>query len=111
MGPTAHNITNCTIVVSGEEAESESYAVCVHTRVPRDGGLIDWISGVRYLDRFARREGEWRIVARRVVFDWEQNLPVTENRPEGAQPIGRRDSSDFVYAFLPRLMRSGTNSR
>jgi hypothetical protein len=99
IGPTAHNITNCLISVDRDIAISETYAICVHSKVRRDDDLIDWVSGVRYLDRHERRSGRWRILLRHVVFDWEQRTAITENWPPTAQPRSARDGTDMSYSL------------
>jgi SnoaL-like domain len=61
-----HALTNWTFEIDGDVAYGESY---VEVRDSADGELN--IRGVaRYVDRFERRDGEWRISQRRVVPDW-----------------------------------------
>ena len=64
-----------------------------------EGQAMDLFTCSRYVDRFERRDGEWRIAARTVVADWKQIVPVSADAP---QPLpgwetGRRDQEDFVY--------------
>ena len=62
-------------------AECETYAVNSATYPPDAGGIaIQNVSGTRYLDRFANREGRWAIVERRNRRVWAHNLP------EGGEP-------------------------
>ena len=63
---TSHNITNHLCEIDGDTAYCESYVV---------GGLF-WkddktttIAFGRYLDQLERRQGEWRIVARRCTIE------------------------------------------
>jgi hypothetical protein len=54
----------------------------------------------RYVDRFERREGEWRIARRTVVHDWSRQLPAAHESlglPLGDFAQGRRDGSDPVF--------------
>lgn len=64
-----------------------------------DGSAMDLLTCSRYVDRFERRAGEWRIAKRTLVADWKQMTPVPANAP---QPLpgwetGRRDQEDFVF--------------
>ncbi len=65
----AHNhfIATTNIDLDGDVAHSEAYVLFVLRR--KDGDKVD-LGGGRYIDRFERRDGEWRIAAREVVIDW-----------------------------------------
>jgi hypothetical protein len=65
----------------------------------KPGVGIDLLGSSRYVDRFERRNGEWRIARRTLIQDWKQLIEVTENAPK-PQPgwlVGRRDRQDFIY--------------
>jgi hypothetical protein len=69
-------------------AECETYAVNSATYPPEpDGRVIQNVSGTRYLDRFACREGRWAIVSRRNLRVWAHNLPEQD---EPTLPSGSR---------------------
>jgi hypothetical protein len=56
------------------------------------------VLGGRYVDRFERRDGEWRIAARITVHDWSRIDPVTENfEHAGRFRQGTRSTDDPVY--------------
>jgi hypothetical protein len=64
-----------------------------------EGTAMDLFTCSRYVDRFERRNGEWRIARRTVVADWKQIVPVSADAP---QPLpgwetGRRDQDDFIH--------------
>jgi hypothetical protein len=69
MQRTQHQITNNLIRIDGNEAAVESYFWAVHQEV-RGDELQDVAASGRYLDKFACREGEWRIAHRHVLIDW-----------------------------------------
>jgi hypothetical protein len=103
MGPTSHALTNCLIEIEGDSAYSESYVTAFHSAVRTEDGIVDIIAGGRYVDRFERRHGEWRIADRVVVVDWNQNLAVTA-RWEGPmhgnwRPRGERGKNDRSYGL------------
>jgi SnoaL-like domain len=98
-----HNICNVLIELHGDIARCESY-VTVIVRIPQDGGAIDWTHAGRYLDRFERRGGEWRIALRNVVYDLERFDRVVPP-PDGLSQAhyldnavrGKRGLGDFSY--------------
>ena len=68
-------------------------------RAGKPGVGMDLLTSSRYVDRFERRNGEWRIARRTLIQDWKQLLEVTAETPQ-PQPgwlVGRRDKQDFVY--------------
>lgn len=65
---TVHSLQNVDIDVQGEAAHSEAYMVAIMRYV---GSHDIHMFGGRYVDRFERREGAWRIARRTVVHDWD----------------------------------------
>lgn len=66
---------------------AESYAEAHHVRTEPDGTKSDRVYGLRYVDRFERRGGEWRIAHRVCTWDWARidayagiPLPTTYRR-------------------------------
>jgi len=97
---TTHQVSNILIEVDGDSSRAESYVNSMHL-CERDGTQYEWIFCGRYVDRFERRNGEWRIAHRVTVFDWESLRPVPEEKwlPVGAFPTtGKRSREDAVYA-------------
>lgn len=67
---TMHKLGQALIEVDGDSATSESYAICHHV-VEEDGrDTTDMVMGIRYLDRFEKREDEWRIARRELLWEW-----------------------------------------
>jgi hypothetical protein len=101
-----HNICNVLIEVDGDIARCESYVIVI-VRIPRDGGAIDWLHAGRYVDRFERRNGEWRIAYRTVVYDLERFDEVVP-APDGLSQSryldnavrGKRGLGDFSYEIF-----------
>jgi 3-phenylpropionate/cinnamic acid dioxygenase small subunit len=105
LGSTQHFITNPLIEIAGDVARVECYATAWH-RLTRNGRAFDCLVGGRYLDRFERRGGAWRIAERRYVFDWNRDLPAcgaeARERLGWTVPVwGRRDPDDASYRRLP----------
>ena len=61
-------------------------------------------TGFRYLDRFERRAGAWKIAERTAVGEWSMKVPRDTwwDIPE-TQLSGKRDKSDALYALLASL--------
>jgi ketosteroid isomerase-like protein len=83
-----------------ESAVAETYCIAYH-RGPGRSGSRDVILGLRYLDRFARRGGVWRIADRTVVLDWSRNDPVERRwRSEVHFSTGTRGRADPSYLLF-----------
>lgn len=67
---TMHTLSNTTIELEGDVALTETYVRAYH-HMEHNGKKDDVILGGRYLDRFARRNGEWRVAERTFVLDWD----------------------------------------
>lgn len=99
-----HLISNLSITLHGSWAAVESYFQALQ-RKP-DEAMVSrevFLAG-RYVDRFEKRGGEWRIARRVVVYDWIRRLG-TPQAPQAEhfgprQPIGARYPEDPVYALL-----------
>jgi hypothetical protein len=101
-----HNICNVLIEVDGDVARCESYVIVI-VRIPQDGGATDWMHAGRYVDRFERRNGEWRIAYRTVVYDLErfdEVLPAADGLSQARYldnaVRGKRGQGDFSYEIL-----------
>ena len=102
---THHNITNVLIDLVGDRAAGEAYFIAYH-RMAADAA--DVITAGRYLDRFERRTGEWRIIHRHAVYEWTTNAPASDaswNAPPLANILtrGQRGTVDPSYANLAWL--------
>jgi SnoaL-like domain len=96
-----HSLTNTVIALAGDLANAESvFTSIARTRTP--DGLQDYLFVGRYLDRFERRNDEWRIAERTVVRDLIRVEPVPDaSLDEGARGFeGSRTNRDPVYLFL-----------
>ncbi len=69
-------------------------------RFRTDDGVVHEGHAGRYLDRFERREGEWRIAHRHLVIDWANTYPHVEGARTHRETTGLRSGDDQLYAFL-----------
>jgi hypothetical protein len=94
---TSHCIANELIEVRSDVAWSESYFLAVHRRQEKDGTTIDLTFAGRYVDRFERRQGVWKIADRKVVLDRSRIDPVDKSFRLDQYLTGRRSRQDEVY--------------
>ena len=101
-----HNICNVLIEVDGDIARCESYVIVI-VRIPQAIGAIDWMHAGRYVDRFERRNGEWLIAYRTVVYDLErfdEVVPAPDGLSQGRYldnaVRGKRGPGDFSYEIF-----------
>ena len=98
---TMHFTGNQYVNVEGDVAFAEHYAQAFHRTKAKDGQpASDWVVNVRYVDRMEKRNGEWRIADRVVVYDTEIAHPVAAGTsPLTTWNFGRRDRDDFSYKY------------
>ncbi|MBY0398961.1 nuclear transport factor 2 family protein [Myxococcota bacterium] len=100
---TMHKLGQSFIEVEGDVARAESYAICHHVMAEADpaGGpgatrdVADMVMGIRYVDRFERRAGEWRIARRELRWEWARTDRLEALDPEWTW--GRADPGDAVF--------------
>jgi len=62
-----------TVMDSGDAARVETHVISYHRVDYGDGQDRDTCIGGRYLDTMAKRDGEWRIADRVMLYDWYQD--------------------------------------
>lgn len=101
-----HHVTTVNFAIDGDIAEGEVYAIATHTFASGDHD-VDVIVGGRYLDRYARGEGTWKILERAIVTDWAQvndpsivdlSHPITRDTPTGS--MSADDPSHGFFSLL-----------
>ena len=98
-----HQVSNVSIEVVGDRAASESYAFAM-LQVPatETEPIVSQHFRGRYLDRWSRREGRWRIDHRQVVREMFWSEPAPDS---GRGAIARRGPEDPVYELFASLHR------
>lgn len=91
-----HIISNERIDVDGDVAHSETYVVSCQDVLVEDVRKTRIRAG-RYLDRFERRQGEWKLAARCFVDEWGRIDAVGEPVMPGAH-AGRPAPGDLSYS-------------
>jgi 3-phenylpropionate/cinnamic acid dioxygenase small subunit len=115
MVQTHHQVSNSIIRFEGQEvAFSETYLRAYHVvdaHYPADtflslpGGGAVWV-GARYVDRFEKRDGNWRIAHRHGLVDWTRRAPGVSAGLEDFVPswCGRKGDVDpsLIVTRRPR---------
>lgn len=101
-----HMIGNALYEIEGDEAYGEVYFHAYH-KIKGVAGYEDIIIAGRYLDRYQKRDGEWKIVYRSELVDWSRTQPTNDPYFELAPDtlLGAR-LEDRVY---DRQLRSKTS--
>ena len=93
-----HYLLNCLIeFATAELAAVETYFWAIQRRDAADGGGTDIEVFGRYLDRFEKRDGQWRVADRKVAYDSTRQTPSTAHLRKLVGVLGQRDGSDPVY--------------
>lgn len=97
----SHHVDNVLIEVDGETAIGETSWIAY--QVWSDGGVrYVRTRAARYVDRFVRRAGEWRVVYRGVVDDWSFTQEVGAQIDQGRSALVGRDFPDDPIYLISR---------
>jgi len=98
---TKHLLTNVLIELDGELAASEAHYFAYHRQVDaKSGAERDYFTGGRYLDRFQKRGGEWKIIARVGLIDFERHEPADASREIPTSQRSQRFPEDDLYRLF-----------
>ena len=99
---TNHFLGNMLVDVDleGHRARAETYAVAYHRFTDAEGQLTDMIAGLRYVDIFEERGGEWRILERVIAYSWRRTDPALGQTGFADTYVqGIRSFEDIVYTI------------
>ncbi|HZU62951.1 MAG TPA: nuclear transport factor 2 family protein [Novosphingobium sp.] len=96
MEGTQHIIAQTDIDVRGDAASGEIYFYAWH-RLLQEGEAQDLMVAGRYVDEYACRDGEWRILKRREIIDWARTDAASDGflAEHPYLPRGQRCGADF----------------
>jgi hypothetical protein len=106
MRMSGHFICNHLVSVDGDRGEGEVYALAWHVIPDRNGGYVEDLKAVRYIDRYRRENGRWVFASRVVEFDHESVCPIP--MPEGPTPPPTADAS--YTSLASRLFSRGARA-
>ena len=105
-----HQLGQMNIELDGDTAVAETY--CLATSVAEtDGGPQARQHAVRYLDRFEKRNDEWKIIDRFVAFDAELQIVGGIPTVPSERNLGRYDQEDYSHSLFPRRAEDGGSTR
>lgn len=105
---TQHLLGQSLIELDGDTARVETHVNSYH-RVDMGEEERDSVIGGRYLDRLEKREGEWRIAERTLIYDWFQDYGQSVDWSQGAMGMpfsadhyAGRIRGDFSETFFKK---------
>lgn len=105
---TQHVLGQTVIELDGNSALAETHVTSYH-RVAMGEQDRDTVIGGRYLDRLEKRDGEWRIAERTMLYDWFQDFGASADWSQGAmgQPFSAghytgRAVGDYSETFFAK---------
>lgn len=107
-----HLLGQMLIEVRGDDAVGEIYFQAFHRIVDDDGAENDLFISGRYLDRYVRRDGRWRIAFRCEVNDWARTDPAADDalKRNTAALRGERAPDDYSTPFFDRASTGRASS-
>jgi len=97
---THHAVGNIRIKLDGDRARSIAYVNAIHFSRHGDQ-LYHEMFRSRYLDRFVRYQGQWRIGERALVRDWHFKAPASSDDVKtNLEQRSARDQADQILGFL-----------
>jgi hypothetical protein len=93
-----HMLGQHLIEFAGDEAFGEVYYQAYHRTTDDAGAKRDLVIAGRYVDRYERRGGIWKIAYRSELVDWLRDDPAADAMLTAAPFIvGQRKSADLLY--------------
>jgi hypothetical protein len=92
---TMHFTADPYIELDGAVAQCNTYCEAHHVSAD-----TDMVMGLRYVDRFEKRDGKWLIAKRVCAFDWAYTVPFDPAVSYTFAPdftVGHRDRTDITY--------------
>src|SRR6478609_11841618 len=72
---TMHFNGQSTVTMDGDRASGESYTIAHHV-FNEEGIRTIMVAWLRYLDVFAKIDGNWYFAERRLILDWSETRPL-----------------------------------
>lgn len=103
---TQHQIHSKVFAIDGDRADGELYFTAYHRVKEPAQHLV--VHG-RYLDNYERRQGEWKIAHRRLVWDAIISQDALEKDAQFLDVLGEtgKGEGDYSYRCLPLMPRLG----
>lgn len=95
----SHQLTSKLFMLAGDRAEGVISCIAWHRTAD---GTRDIVAHGRYCDRYEKRGGVWKFLARALVLDWSEERPAPAMGDDGV-PLGQLGADDPLYDHLPML--------
>lgn len=97
-----HHLCNHLCEVDGDTALAETYQFSFYWADPGDDQNLNMINSNRYIDRFERRDGVWKISHRELYrnFVRKETRPYVYPTAENGWPMHSQDRNDPAYRTL-----------
>ncbi|GAB4148623.1 MAG: hypothetical protein Tsb0016_19680 [Sphingomonadales bacterium] len=102
-GRLSHAVSNVYVELNDDVAIAESY-ITTFSRMKKAGEKFDTLTLARAVDRFEKRQGEWRIAERQISWEWNMEIPNNESWgrgiicPDPSQLVrGGKKPADILY--------------
>jgi hypothetical protein len=89
---TQHHIGQSHIELDGTVARVETQVISYHRVDYGEGDEHDTVIGGRYLDVFEKRNGDWRIASRKMLYDWYQDWGASVDWSQGLMGMPLSDA-------------------
>lgn len=89
---TQHHIGQSHIELDGAVARVETQVISYHRVKYGEGDEHDTVIGGRYLDVFEKRNGDWRIASRKMLYDWYQDWGASVDWSQGLMGMPLSDA-------------------
>ena len=80
---TQHHVGQSHIELARDSAKVETQVISYHRIDYGNGDEHDVVIGGRYLDTFEKRDGNWRIFSRNMLYDWYQDMGASIDWSQG----------------------------
>ncbi len=103
---SGHHVCNHMVSVDGSEGEGEVYAIAIHVFPDGQGGYIEDLMCVRYIDRYRKEaDGQWRFAKRLVTYDYRARKPVDVSSVSGLPSPDQEPSYQMLqHALFKRAL-------
>ena len=90
---TSHHVTNMTFDIDGDTAHTECYVI---TAVWSDEQKTVMMGGARYISRFERRDGAWKIIRQEAPMDFTFTVPTNELPAAALRSLRSREDRSYA---------------
>ncbi len=108
---TQHHIGQSHIELDGDSARVETQVISYHRIDYGNKDEHDTVIGGRYLDVFEKRDGDWRIASRLMLYDWFQDWGASVDWSQGvmgmpfsAPHFQGRSHDDYSVQFFQKKL-------